>query len=493
MSHGQGGHGVVEGDNKKIAILISVLALFLAIAETLGKSAQTDALSSNVEASNLWAFYQAKTIRKTTMETAAEQMEVDVKLAKDANVKDVLEKRVNEWKERAARYESEPKPNGKGEGRKELMARALQAESHRDIALAKYHNFELGSAAFQIAIVLASSYLITGVIYLLWGAAGVGALGIFFTAIGDRGAACVVVPRRALIGLGWRKRAARRKTMARRSLRHRAMGGETVLGAMIFEFFVARHAADPATRRLPSTSSTTWSTPASASRRSRCCAPPAAARHGADGARAARGVPLHRPRARCRRARHDGADGGDAPSRRARIAEAAHYPPKGRRGRGLRLRPRRLRAAAIPRRRCRRPIARNLVIAQIETERGLEAVEEIAAVDGIDCLWLGHFDLTNFLGIPGQFDNPRYIDAVKRIVAAGRKHKQGARLHGGRRGPGQAIQGLRLQHDRHRHRPGHPDGRRARYPVGGRGMKRPPDSIVRRPGRSAGGKPISAW
>ena len=184
MSHGHGaGHGL-EGDNKKIAILISVLALFLAIAETVGKSAQTDALSSNVEASNLWAFYQAKTIRKTTMETAAEQMEVDLKLAKDPVVKDLIEKRVNDWKERAARYESEPKPNGKGEGRKELMARALKAESNRDVALAKYHNFELGSAAFQIAIVLASSYLITGVIYLLWGAAGVGVLGLIFTTIG---------------------------------------------------------------------------------------------------------------------------------------------------------------------------------------------------------------------------------------------------------------------------------------------------------------------
>jgi hypothetical protein len=108
MSHG-GGHGLVEGENKKIAILISVLALFLAIAETLGKSAQTDGISSNVEASNLWAFYQAKTIRKTTMETAAEQMEVDVQLAKDADVKALLEKRVKEWKDRAARYESEPR------------------------------------------------------------------------------------------------------------------------------------------------------------------------------------------------------------------------------------------------------------------------------------------------------------------------------------------------------------------------------------------------
>jgi hypothetical protein len=183
MSHGHG-HGIVEGDNKKIAILISVLALFLAIAETLGKSAQTDSISFNVEASNLWAFYQAKTIRKTTMETAAEQMEVDVKLARDAAVRELLEKRVNDWKERAGRYESEPKPNGKGEGRKELMARALQAEAKRDHALAKYHSFEFGSAAFQIAIVLASSYLITGVLYLLWAAGGVGVIGIIFTVIG---------------------------------------------------------------------------------------------------------------------------------------------------------------------------------------------------------------------------------------------------------------------------------------------------------------------
>src|SRR5262249_59549026 len=112
--------GVMEGENKRIAILISVLALLLAIAETLGKSAKMDAMSFNVEASNLWAFYQAKTIRKTTMETAAEQMEVDVQLAKDAAVKDLLTNRVKEWKDRAARYESEPKANNKGEGRKEL-------------------------------------------------------------------------------------------------------------------------------------------------------------------------------------------------------------------------------------------------------------------------------------------------------------------------------------------------------------------------------------
>jgi predicted NodU family carbamoyl transferase len=180
MSHGHG-HGLVEGDNKKIAILISVLALFLAVCETLGKSAQTDALKYKAEASNLWAFFQAKTIRKTTMETAAEQMEVDVKLAKDPAVKDLLEKRASAWKTRAARYESEPETQ---EGRKELSARAKALEAKSDLALAKYHNYEFGSAAFQIAIVLASSYLITQVVYLLWGAIGVGGVGLLFTALG---------------------------------------------------------------------------------------------------------------------------------------------------------------------------------------------------------------------------------------------------------------------------------------------------------------------
>src|SRR5215468_3229462 len=124
MAHGHG-HGIVEGENKRIAILISVLALFLAIAETLGKSAQTEALSFNVEASNTWAFFQAKTIRKTTMETAAEQMDVDVQLARDPSVRQILEQRVNAWKIRAARYESEPES---GEGRKELMAKAKALE-----------------------------------------------------------------------------------------------------------------------------------------------------------------------------------------------------------------------------------------------------------------------------------------------------------------------------------------------------------------------------
>jgi 2-dehydro-3-deoxyglucarate aldolase/4-hydroxy-2-oxoheptanedioate aldolase len=65
---------------------------------------------------------------------------------------------------------------------------------------------------------------------------------------------------------------------------------------------------------------------------------------------------------------------------------------------------------------------RTLVMCLIETAEGIENVEKIAAVPGVDVLWLGHFDLTNFLGIPAQFDHPKYVAAIKKMVAAARKH-----------------------------------------------------------------------
>ena len=63
-----------------------------------------------------------------------------------------------------------------------------------------------------------------------------------------------------------------------------------------------------------------------------------------------------------------------------------------------------------------------VLIAQIENRPGLDNVERIAAVDGIDILWIGQFDLSNFLGIPGQFEHPTFIDALERVVAACERH-----------------------------------------------------------------------
>ena len=69
---------------------------------------------------------------------------------------------------------------------------------------------------------------------------------------------------------------------------------------------------------------------------------------------------------------------------------------------------------------------RTLVIAMIETQQGLENVDAIAAVPGVDVLWLGHFDLSNFLGIPGQFSHPMFQDAIRRIIVAAKKHGKAA-------------------------------------------------------------------
>ena len=63
-----------------------------------------------------------------------------------------------------------------------------------------------------------------------------------------------------------------------------------------------------------------------------------------------------------------------------------------------------------------------MLIAQIETGQGVENVDAIAAVEGIDCLWIGHFDLTNSLGIPGQFSHPAYLSAVERVLEACQRH-----------------------------------------------------------------------
>jgi Domain of unknown function (DUF4337) len=78
------GHGADHGGSKGIALLIAILALFLAIAETGAKSAQTEALSRNIEAANLWAFFQARTIRQTTVRTAGEMVELARPATEDA-------------------------------------------------------------------------------------------------------------------------------------------------------------------------------------------------------------------------------------------------------------------------------------------------------------------------------------------------------------------------------------------------------------------------
>jgi hypothetical protein len=167
------------GHNKQIALIISVLALFLAFSETFGKSAQTAALNFQIEASNLWNFFQAKNIRRTAIIVATEAAKVELQTNTDEGRRAALNKQIAEWDKTAARYRSEPEAGGgKGEGTVELSRRAQETEKLRDLQLNKYHNFEFASAAFQIGIVLCSAAVITNMMVLAIAAMGVGAIGI---------------------------------------------------------------------------------------------------------------------------------------------------------------------------------------------------------------------------------------------------------------------------------------------------------------------------
>src|SRR5437588_5669094 len=173
------------GHNKQIALIISVLALFLAFSETFGKSAQTAALNFQIEASNLWNFFQAKNIRRTLTIVASESAKIDLATAPDETRKALLAKQIDQWEKTAARYQSEPEAGGgKGEGTRELSRRAIEMSKDRDLQLNKYHNFEFASAAFQIGIVLASAAVITSMMALAWAAIGIGLIGVLFTTTG---------------------------------------------------------------------------------------------------------------------------------------------------------------------------------------------------------------------------------------------------------------------------------------------------------------------
>lgn len=169
------------GWSKKIAMLIAVLALFLSFSETLGKSAQTEALDANVKSADTWAFYQAKDTRRTVVSAAADATALLAASLTDPAAKAAVDKQTDTWRKTAARYESDPKA---GNGRKELAAQAKEQEQERDLALAKYHHYELASAAFQVGIVLASATVITGMMALAWLAGGLGVIGLLLLALG---------------------------------------------------------------------------------------------------------------------------------------------------------------------------------------------------------------------------------------------------------------------------------------------------------------------
>lgn len=104
------------------------------------------------------------------------------------------------------------------------------------------------------------------------------------------------------------------------------------------------------------------------------------------------------------------------------IVAATRYPPEGRRGAAFGVAHDDYRGGDLIAK-MRHANQNTLVILQIETVAGVENVEEIAAVPGVDVLWIGQYDLNNFLGIPGQFDHPLYAECARKVLAAVQRHQ----------------------------------------------------------------------
>lgn len=172
----------VESEDKKVALIIAILALFLALAEAGAKNAEHRSTEQNIEASDLYNFYQAKKIRSTVVETAAQSMEAMGQSISDEKAKAVIEKQIGDWKAAVARAEKDPKsPQDSMEA---ILERAKVATEGRELSNRKLEHFEYASGALQIAIVLASAAIITGIGALAWGAAGLGLIGAVLMGFG---------------------------------------------------------------------------------------------------------------------------------------------------------------------------------------------------------------------------------------------------------------------------------------------------------------------
>jgi Domain of unknown function (DUF4337) len=178
------GHGhAPEGGSKKTALLISIIALLLAFAEHGVNDMTSKANSKNIEASNLWAFFQAKTIRRTNLQTNAESLEAVALIVQDPAIKEGILKKAENAKKGADRMESEPETR---EGRRELMARALQAEKDRDAYFLKKAHLDIATGIFQVAIVLASAAIITGMVWMLWITSGASIIGFILMILASK-------------------------------------------------------------------------------------------------------------------------------------------------------------------------------------------------------------------------------------------------------------------------------------------------------------------
>lgn len=166
--------------DKLIGIYIGILAVLLAICSMGAGNAAQDAALKNIEASNAWAFFQAKNARRQALRLHVDDFAVMLAATPSMpdDVKTLIKGKIEEYREQDKKLTSDPE---KKEGLDELWSKAKALELGRDDAMKRGPYFDYGQALLQIAIVLASIAIISGGNFLLFGSFIVGALGAVAT------------------------------------------------------------------------------------------------------------------------------------------------------------------------------------------------------------------------------------------------------------------------------------------------------------------------
>ena len=172
----------VESKDKKVALIIAILALFLALAEAGGKNAQHLSTEKNIEASDLFNFYQAKKIRQSIVQGEVEMLQVARAGASDPKVQEAMDKQIESSKAAVEKFEKDAK--NPQDSLEKIQERAKEAQEQRELANHRLEHYELSSGLLQIAIVLASAAIITGIAILSGISLVLGAIGAVLMAFG---------------------------------------------------------------------------------------------------------------------------------------------------------------------------------------------------------------------------------------------------------------------------------------------------------------------